>query len=177
MKPIHVVAAFGWGLTLASIAIAVDQPSTLVGVDQAFMQKAAAGSMMEVEAGRLAASQGQSAGVQTFGKLMVHDHTAASSKLAALASRKGVTLPQTLSATDQANLANLAAQKGPAFDQAYTAMMLSDHRDDVSAFEQEAQVAQDPDLKDFAAQTLVILKHHLELSEKLPAGSTLSSMN
>ena len=56
-------------------------------------------------------------------------------------------------------------------------MMLSDHRDDVSAFEQEAQVAQDPDLKDFAAQTLVILKHHLELSEKLPAGSTLSSMN
>jgi len=47
--------------------------------------------------------------------------------------------------------------------------MLSDHKDDVAAFEKESTAAADPGVKSFAAKTLPTLQEHLELIQKLQA--------
>jgi putative membrane protein len=44
--------------------------------------------------------------------------------------------------------------------------MVSDHEDDVAAFEDYVENAQDPDLRSFAEETLPTLKEHLELAKE-----------
>jgi putative membrane protein len=43
--------------------------------------------------------------------------------------------------------------------------MVSDHKEDVSKFQSEANKARDPDVKQFASKTLPTLKEHLQLAE------------
>jgi len=84
-------------LSLAGVAVAQDAPavksSSLSVKDKTFMKKAAKGGMMEVAMGNLAAQNGQSDDVKSFGKRMVTDHSKANDELKSIASQKGVTLP------------------------------------------------------------------------------------
>ena len=43
--------------------------------------------------------------------------------------------------------------------------MVQDHQKDVAEFQQEADQGQDPDIKNFAATTLPVLKQHLQLAQ------------
>ena len=43
---------------------------------------------------------------------------------------------------------------GDAFDRAYMADMVKDHKKDIAAFQKESSSGQDPDVKQFASQTL-----------------------
>jgi putative membrane protein len=43
--------------------------------------------------------------------------------------------------------------------------MVSDHKEDIKKFQNEADKGKDPDLKKFASDTLPTLKEHLQLAE------------
>jgi len=137
--------------------------------DQAFMVKAAQGGLAEVELGNLATSKAQSGDVKQFGQRMVDDHTKANDELKSLAAQKNVTLPTSLDAKDQATKDKLSGMQGAAFDKAYMADMVRDHRKDIAEFQKEANNGKDPDVKAFAAKTLPILKDHLSMAEKTDA--------
>jgi putative membrane protein len=133
--------------------------------DQHFMKEAASGGMAEVELGQLAADKASSPEVKEFGQRMVKDHSQANDQLKQIAMQKGVTLPSSPSAKDEMTKKRLSNMSGDAFDQAYMKDMLKDHKADIAAFEKESTNGKDPDVKQFASQTLPTLKDHLKQAE------------
>jgi putative membrane protein len=136
--------------------------SQLGAVDRHFIRKAGEGGLAEVELGKLAAEKGQSEEVKKFGQRMVDDHSKANDQLKQLAESKGVTLPTTLDAQDKATKARLEKLSGEQFDRAYMNDMVKDHTKDVSEFQKVSKTAKDPDVKNFASQTLPTLEDHLK---------------
>jgi len=148
-------------LSLSAVAVwAVDR------ADTEFMHKAAQGGLAEVKMGQLAADKGSNQAVKDFGQQMVTDHSKANDDLKNVASGKGVTLPDTLDAKDQATYDRLSKLSGSAFDRAYINAMVRDHETDVTEFRKEASAAKDSDLKSFVGRTLPTLEHHLQMAKK-----------
>ena len=128
--------------------------SKLSVADKTFMMNAAKGGMMEVEMGKMAASNGQNADVKKFGNRMVTDHSKANNELMALAKEEGVSLP---------------AAKSPGkwkSDKDYMDTMVKDHEKDLAEFQKEAQSGTDPDLKAFAAKGAKMVSTHLKLAQE-----------
>lgn len=159
--------ALGTGLLVAQNPNgSADRMNSAGSADQSFMMKAAQGGMAEVELGNLAKSNAKSDAVKQFGQRMVDDHTKANDELKSIASQKNVTLPSSMDAKDQATKDRLSGLHGAAFDRAYMADMVKDHRHDIAEFQKEANSGKDPDVKAFASKTLPTLKEHLRLAEK-----------
>lgn len=137
----------------------------LTNQDQKFVMDAAAGGMMEVELGRLAAQKASSAEVKAFGQRMVTDHSKANEQLMALAATKGLSISKSLPADMQKEHDKLASLSGAEFDRMYMQHMLKDHKKDVSEFEKQSQKGTDSGLRSFAQQTLPVLREHLTLAE------------
>ena len=55
---------------------------------------------------------------------------------------------------------------GSDLDRAYMTGMVEDHKNDIAAFQKEAESGKDADVKAFAQQTLPILQTHLQHAEK-----------
>lgn len=141
---------------------------TLAAADRKFMMEAASGGMLEVAAGRLAATQAQDPQIKAFGQRMVTDHTQANQQLMSLASAKGVQLPTSMERKHQQMVDKLQAMSGAEFDRAYASMMAKDHKEDVEAFRKASRDSKDPDLKSFATQTLPTLQDHYATAQTLP---------
>lgn len=150
-------------------------PGTSKTSDQHFMKEAAEGGMAEVEMGQLAADKASSPEVKEFGQRMVKDHSQANDQLKQIATQKGVTLPTSLNAKDKMTKEKLAKMSGDSFDQAYMQDMLKDHKKDIAAFQKESTSGSDPDVKQFASQTLPTLKDHLKQAETVSPKLTSST--
>lgn len=133
--------------------------------DKEFIQHAAGGGMLEVQAGKLVESKAQNADVKSYGAMLVKDHTAANDELKTLAQSKGVTLPSTLPRHEQGELDKLGKAKN--FDHEFLEHSVKDHKKDVKEFEKASKSAKDPDVKAFAAKTLPTLQSHLQQAESL----------
>ena len=148
----------------ASLALAQDK-SAIDKVDKNFIEKAAAGGMLEVQWGQLAETKAQNPDIKTYAAMLVKDHTAANDELKALAQSKGVTMPTALPRHEQGQLDKLGKAKN--FDQEFVEENIEDHKKDVKDFEKASQSAKDPEVKAFAAKTLPTLKAHLQQAESL----------
>jgi len=129
--------------------------SALSAKDKSFMMKAAKGGMMEVEWGKLAAKDGQSADVKKFGNRMVTDHSKANDELMSLAQEEGVKLP---------NEKTSGKWKS---DKDYMDMMVKDHEKDLAEFQAEAKDGSDPDVKKFAEKTSKVVQKHLDMAKEI----------
>jgi len=143
--------------------------SKLGATDHKFVMEAAVGGMEEVQLGQLAAQKASDPDVKNFGQHMVDDHSKANTQLMQLASQKGVTPPTTLPADKQKDMDKLNSLSGAAFDKAYMAMMVKDHKKDVSEFQKESKSGKDSDLKSFASTTLPTLQNHLKMAQDINA--------
>jgi putative membrane protein len=129
--------------------------SSLTAQDKRFIENAAKGGMMEVQMGKMAEQQGQSAEVKKIGARMVADHSKANGELMSVAQKKGVKVEKTAAKMEKMNSAS--------FDQEYLAMMVKDHEKDAAEFEKELKQGQDADVKAFARTTLPVIKAHLAM--------------
>jgi len=156
-----------WTLAVAllfggSLALAADKLS--MG-DSKFIKDAAAGGLMEVQLGKLAAEKAASPQVKEFGKKMEQDHSKANKELQQLASTKNVQIADKLEGKHKSTYDRLAKLSGERFDREYMKAMIDDHKDDVDNFKKQADKADDADVKKFAAKTLPTLEQHLELAQ------------
>ncbi len=134
--------------------------------DQRFIQDAAKGGMMEVHMGRLGLEKGQSQAVKNLSRRLIDDHSKGNRELEALAKQKGVSLPP-----DDARMVYstpLATKSGADFDREFARTAVEDHEKDIAAFEKEANSGSDPDVKNWARQTLPTLRAHLAAAQALP---------
>ena len=156
--------------TTSNMSATTASKDTGMGGDQTFVLDAASGGLMEVDLGKMTATNASSAKVKEFGKMMVTDHTKANNELKAIAAKKNITVPPAPAAKEQANIDELKAKKGADFDQAYVDMMVTDHKEDISKFEDEAKNGKDPDVKAFASKTLPVLNKHLQHIQMIQSG-------
>lgn len=136
-------------------------------MDTTFARKAARGGMAEVKLGQLAEQKGTSSAVKDFGQRMVQDHSKANDQLKDVAAKDSIKLPNGLTKKDQATYDRLSKLSGSAFDRAYARDMVKDHEADISDFKTEASNGQNPDMKDFASQTLPTLQSHLQMAQQM----------
>ncbi|HEX8071690.1 MAG TPA: DUF4142 domain-containing protein [Pyrinomonadaceae bacterium] len=132
-----------------------------------FAQEAAHGGLAEVKLGTLAAERAANPAVRQFGQQMIVDHSKANAELQQLAARKGLQLPNAPKAEQQAEYDKLAKLSGADFDREYVNFMTDDHQEDVEAFQAQAQAGGDADIKAFAAKTLPVIQHHLQMIKEI----------
>ena len=136
--------------------------------DQAFVSKGMEGNAAEVQLGQLAQEKSQSNDVKQFGQKMVSDHSQMNEKwFKPVAKQLGVSEPKGPSKKDKKLVEKLQGLSGPQFDTEYIQAMLKDHKSDLKDFQNEAQMAQDPNVKQIAQQGTNIIQQHLQLIEQI----------
>ena len=85
-----------------------------------------------------------------------------------VSAHEGVLLPTALNAEFQQRLDKLSSLSGKAFDNTFIKEMNSIHAADGAAFAAEAKSGQNPALRTFAAETVLIVKRHLGSLHALP---------
>jgi len=144
---------------------AAKQNGAMSSGDRKFVDKAAMGGMAEVQLGQLAEQKASSDEVKQFAQKMTDDHSKANDELKQLASSKGVQVPTTLDKSQQKEMQKLQKLSGADFDREYMKHMVSDHKQDVSAFEKESKSGKDADVKSFATSTLPTLQEHMQMAQ------------
>lgn len=177
--------AIGAGVLAAAVCSAQNTPNgqqmdhgsqkMMKSADATFAMKAAQGGMAEVQMGQLAAQQGESADVKAFGQKMVDDHSKANDQLKGVAQQENMTLPTSLNAKDQAEYTKLQNLKGAAFDKEYVRDMVKDHEEDVKEFQKESTSGSDPQIKNFATETLPVLQQHLSMIKNIQMHKPMST--
>jgi putative membrane protein len=137
--------------------------------DWAWMEKTARAGAFEVQAGQIASAKATNPKVREFADKMVADHTRANDELKAIASSKGITLPDQPDNTHKKELGKLQKlTAGSRFDEEYVARPgVIDHQDAVKHFKKGAKDVRDADVKAFAQKTLPTVEEHLSLAKKL----------
>ena len=158
-------AALLAGSCALGIAQTTQSADRMTSTDSVWVTKVAQGGMAEVELGKLAQSNAANPAVKEFGQRMVEDHTKANEELSSIAAKKGVTVPASLDAKNQALKDRLSKLSGKDFDRAYMTEMVKDHKEDVAEFRKQANSERDPDVKAFAAKTLPTLEEHLKMAQ------------
>lgn len=139
--------------------------------DAMFIREAAAGNLAEVKMGRIGLDKSSSSDVKQFAQRLVDDHTKANDQLMTLAQQKNVTLPTEPMAKAQKEAKRLESLSGAAFDKAWTAAMVKDHKKDIAKYTRESKHAKDADVRQYASATLPTLKTHLQMAEQIKTAS------
>jgi putative membrane protein len=134
---------------------------------QDFALKAANGGMMEVELGKLAEKKSSNKRIQSFGAMMVKDHSEATEKLRSLASANNFILPDSIDDSGRKEIDKLSNKKGVDFDRSYMDMMVGDHNKDLEEFRKAADNLSDSSLKSFAQVTMPVLAKHLDSAKSI----------
>ena len=130
-----------------------------------FLVDAAEINMEEIQLGELAQKNGSMKGVKELGKMMIKEHTKALADLKALAAKKNITSPVSLTEDGQEAYKKLSDEKGLDFDKSYAGKMVDGHESAIDKFEKAANNLSDADIKSWAASMLPGLKTHLEHSK------------
>jgi putative membrane protein len=151
--------------TAFALAAGAKSDSKVPSADEQFLKDAAAGGMMEVELGKIAADKAVNDQVKAFGKQMQEDHGKANDELKTLAANKGVQIPTALTGKHKRTFDRLSKLSNAEFDRQYMRTMIDDHKEDLKAFQREADKGKDPDVKQFASKYVPMIQNHLEMAQ------------
>lgn len=142
----------------------------LARADKNFLEKAAEANHTEINASKIALEKSTMPAVKEFANAMIADHGKTGDEARALATAKGVKLPDDPSTMQKAKITMLSKLNGANFDKQYAKIVgVNAHEDTIKLFRKASTDAKDPDVKAFAAKTLPALEHHLEMAKALKA--------
>ena len=130
--------------------------------DSDYLIFAAEVDMKEIELGKLAQQKSTNPDVQALGKMMVDQHTKSLADLKAAATKKNISIPETLTDKGQEAYKDLNEKTGHDFDKAYTDKMVDGHEKTIEKMEKASEKASDADIRMWAANMLPTLRTHLE---------------
>ena len=134
-----------------------------------FLGDAVQDGRAEIQSCELALRTSSNPSVQAFAKRMITDHRTLDARIESLAHRKGYSLPDGISVSQHATYIALEPLTGHAFDKVFMKHNVSDHKDDIEQFSQQAQQGNDADVRALAASALPTLRKHLQLAEQTEA--------
>jgi putative membrane protein len=158
----------GTAAATAQTAAPPEAPATLNAVDFNFVGQANLGAPFQIDSGRLAETKGTSPAIRSYAHLMVTTHIPVVDALNVILKKKNITPSNTLlHGAYDAMIFTLEADHRTAFDRNYVNGQVEYQMGNAALFEQEIQNGADPDLKEFARQTLPKIVDHLHRAEKL----------
>jgi len=131
--------------------------------DRQFLMKAASGGVTEVRAAQMAVDKAQNEQLKTAAQRILDDHQRANDQLKAIAAQHDIALPTEPSSEDRQSLQKLQRASGAEFDRVYKSELMKDHEKDIAEFQRAAREVQDPQLREFATNTLPVLRQHHQL--------------
>lgn len=141
----------------------VNDTSAMVSEQDAdFAVKAADASLAEIELGKLARETASDQRLKDFAQQMATDHQKVNDKLRSIATSFNITLPPVISEQRVDEQRKLRDKTGDAFEEEYIDIMVKDHDQIVSLFEDAVSDVRNVELQAFAAETLPMLKRHFE---------------
>ena len=159
--------AAGIGIAGAQTGAPMEAPATLDAIDFNFVGQANLGAPLPVDSGRLAEKKGGSAAIRDYAHLMVTSHIPVADALTAILQRKNVTPSNTLlHGAYDAMISTLEA------DGNYVNGECEDQKRKAALFRQEIGNGSDPELKQFASQTLPKIEDHLQRALRLASASS-----
>lgn len=134
--------------------------------DAQFMVDVAASNYGEVKLAKLALQKSSSKEIKEVAKIIETDHSAVMSDLKTLSASKGITIPSEESGEAKDKLKELANENTSGFDKEWCEILMDNHKNSISKFENAANNVSDPDLKNFVNTVLPKLRtHHDRLME------------
>jgi putative membrane protein len=160
----------GTTVVMAQNAVPPEESATLNAVDFNFVGQANLGAPFQVDSGRLAETKSTSAAIRSYAHLMVTSHIPVVDALNVILKKKNITPSNTLlHGAYDAMIFTLEVDRRAVFDRNYVNGQVEYQKGNAALFEQEIQKGSDPDLKEFARQTLPKIVDHLHRAEKLAA--------
>jgi len=132
-------------------------------------------NQVDIDAGKVAETHGQSAEVKAFGKQMVTDHTAVNKQATALVTKLKVKpednpTSQSLKSGGDANVKHLKTLKGAAFDKAYVDQEVTYHQQVLDAIDKTLiPNAKNAELKALIEKVRPAIDGHLQHAKQLQA--------
>ena len=132
-------------------------------------------NQVDIDAGKLAESQGSSAAVKSFGKQMVTDHTGVNKQASDLVKKLGVkpeenATSKSLKSGGDEHLKHLKGLKGAAFDKAYIDHEVVYHQQVLDALDKTLiPNAQNAELKALLTKVRPAFVAHMEHAKKVQA--------
>ncbi|MGC9966130.1 MAG: DUF4142 domain-containing protein [Syntrophobacteraceae bacterium] len=129
--------------------------------DKDFVRKAEEGYKLEVALGEKAAEQAANAEVKQFGRMVAKYNNFAGDQLLAIAKNSDSVVHTDMDRGERESLVRLSEMQGRDFDREYMNQVIMDYKDNVRLLEHMANEATDPDLRNYARQTIPALREHL----------------
>ena len=129
---------------------------------QEFVRKAAIANQFEIESSYLARERARTNEVRDFAERMIDDHTETAVRLedAVEDSRTRLQFPRNIDNKHRKMLNRLENVRGRNFDRQYVAMQTDAHTQAVQLFSDYARNGRDPEIREFARETLPALRAH-----------------
>jgi putative membrane protein len=140
---------------------------TITGADKEFVANVEKINIQERELGRLAQPKSQNDDVKDYGKMLERDHSEALEKLVDVMKKNGIPQTKGLPQAQDEAINKLRRLSGSAFDRQFVDMMVEGHQKAVEMFKEEANTAQNKDVRDYAKDTLPTLEKHLRDAKNL----------
>lgn len=135
--------------------------------DSQYLVDAAETDLKEIEIGKLAQQKGVDADVKAYGKMLVDDHTKSFNEVKALAGKKQITLPATITEDGQDDYNKLNEKTGLDFDKKFAEMMVDGHEKNIDKAQKASEKANDEEIRMWAANKLTALTKHRDHAKTL----------
>lgn len=163
----HMVMLYAFAFALTTNAASVRE--ILNTQDKQFLKSAAQFGKTEMNASRLVLQKSTNTDVKFFAQTMIDHHTKLGSQLQRLAAAKNFTVPTSIDLGGSAKIIGLRVLGGGNyFDKEYlNVIAISTHQDVVDLFQKAERETSDPEIKQFAVNSLPQLRSDLEMAKEL----------
>ena len=132
--------------------------------DQEFVKDEAVGNQFEIQLAQFIQQKAQEESVKKLAQQIIQDHQRAQEQLQQVAQSMQMQLPQQLDEIHQAKLQKMQQKQGRDLEACYTFAQVGDHQREILMHRYEAENAQNPQVKQYAQQTIQPLEHHERLA-------------
>jgi putative membrane protein len=135
--------------------------------DSKVLTDAASYSMWNMEMSRIAEERAVTPEVKELARELSQEHSDVKQNIEGIAQRKQIALPQALSDDHRDKIDNVTDNTGLDFDKEFVDEVISSHRDKIDDFESLSRDSEDPEIREFAINTLPKLRMQLEKAERV----------
>jgi len=133
--------------------------------DKEFIEFASQANQTEIAMADIADSRSQNSDIKDFARMMRTDHQGNLAQLQTIAQKYSVVLDPSLDMMNKHAVNHLQKVDAADFDKDYAKVMLKDHVKVITKFDKALEDVSQPDLKQYAENTLPALRKHLHHAE------------
>ena len=142
-------------------AVVIDENSTT------FLVRAANATMTQLEMAHMTQQIASTQSIKNFASMLAKEQQSLQQEIKSLAIAKHIILPGAVSNDDQKDINELAEMNGRNYDKAFINKIIDRYKDGIRLYDVAAKDAADVEIQNFANNSLVKLRMHLDSAQVL----------